>query len=269
MLSWLAYNRDSYTCQSLARARSTAGCEDSASTSARPSFPANVICCAFLVPIRSATIKANTVGRVVKIYVKRGDRVTAGEPLVDLDDRITKAELEFARARLGSAETRYRYLLSVPKSKSDASDIKIKQGLAEASLRGAESEFRAAEHRHADTKIKAPFDGTIMEIFVENDAKVGFSDPRKSRILDLADLSGFLAEATADESVWRYVHQGLPAEVRLPSQPTALIAAEVIEVDSQINSADGTFRFRVKLGKSNNVELLMSGMYVQVCMNLQ
>lgn len=108
-----------------------------------------------LIPARIALVKANMAGRVVKVHVQKGDRVRAGDLLADLNNTVASAELEVARAKFKSAQSRHLAAATVAKEAVDESDAKIKLNLATADLHAAEAECGAAQHRLADTKIRA------------------------------------------------------------------------------------------------------------------
>ena len=62
------------------------------------------------VDIAKAPVSASIAGRVVEVYVKENQRVTAGQPLFRLDPRDLKAGLDQAQAQLSQAELQVRAL---------------------------------------------------------------------------------------------------------------------------------------------------------------
>ena len=111
-----------------------------------------------LIPIRVGSLKANTTGRIVKVHVRTGDQVRAGDLLCEMDDRIYSAALERARAKLRLAESRYRAGAAAANAAGDLDEVKIKLRIAKADADAAGAECASAEHRLTDTKIRAPFE---------------------------------------------------------------------------------------------------------------
>lgn len=105
---------------------------------------------------RQQTIDAPVEGRVSKWHVVEGQRVRAGEPIVDIADidpdfvsRLTRerdavrARIEAAEARVRAVEARVDALKSSQRSAVAAADARSKMG--EQRVRAAENALRAAE----------------------------------------------------------------------------------------------------------------------------
>lgn len=81
-------------------------------------------------------------GVVAAVHVKSGDKVSAGDLLIQLDDRVAKAEVEVARAHLLGEEARLQELLSqieIRKARVDTAVAELQ--FSEASLAFAEQEL--------------------------------------------------------------------------------------------------------------------------------
>jgi len=57
---------------------------------------------------KEVEISAQTSGRIEKLYIKEGDSIEAGKPLLQLEQREALAQVQLARANLLSAEARLR-----------------------------------------------------------------------------------------------------------------------------------------------------------------
>ena len=66
-------------------------------------------------PARSITIAAETEGRVETIKARRGKRVNAGEPILELDMRDRRATIEQTRASVREHRTSYQAQLALKK----------------------------------------------------------------------------------------------------------------------------------------------------------
>lgn len=100
-----------------------------------------------LAPAR-ITIASVTLGAVRAVHVVEGQRVTAGQLLVELDDRELQAQLLRARASVGSAQAR-RASLSRLTSRVASSDVER----AEAAVAQARATVARYERLHASDAI--------------------------------------------------------------------------------------------------------------------
>lgn len=90
----------------------------------------------------SIAVGAPLSGVVAAVHVKSGDRVSPGDPLIQLDDRVAKAEVEVARAQLLGEEARLQELLSqieIRKARVDTAIAELQ--FSEASLAFADQEL--------------------------------------------------------------------------------------------------------------------------------
>lgn len=132
-------------------------------------------------------ISASHSGRVVKIFVKEGDKIKEGQILAQLDDRDLVSRLNKAKSNL----TNSREAVVQAKRSLDRLQTAYKRGAvarrfvedAEIDLRNARAASGiAVEEVHSATldvnkqKIKAPFAGTITARFTELGQWVGPSD---------------------------------------------------------------------------------------------
>jgi RND family efflux transporter MFP subunit len=119
-----------------------------------------------------AVLAAKATGQIQRIRVDVGDRVKAGQALVDMDATNARIGLESARAterlaaaRLAEAErelARSKVLLEaqgIPQSAFD--QVATGREIAAAQLDQARAAVRAAEQQVADATITAPFAGVI------------------------------------------------------------------------------------------------------------
>lgn len=119
-----------------------------------------------------AVLAAKATGQIKRLRVDVGDRVKAGQALVDMDATTAQIGLESARAterlaaaRLAEAErelARGKVLLEgqgIPQSAFD--QVATGREIAAAQLDQARAAVRAAEQQVADATITAPFAGVI------------------------------------------------------------------------------------------------------------
>ncbi len=162
-------------------------------------------------PEVQVNISANVSGEITKIFVKEGDRVKKGDPLVVLDRERYKAAVEQAQSSLKSAQA------SLAKSGSDLRRVEelYQQGLAsQAELESAQADFqyRSAEVERAraylkqaqddlaKTTIFSPMDGVISLLNKEPGEMALGAQFQQDIIMVVADLNRMEVEVEVDES---------------------------------------------------------------------
>lgn len=128
--------------------------------------------------VSRSTVSAQTAGEIVALPFDVNDYVPKGEVIVRIDDTRQKAELEKARAdeararaRLKEAESNYernRRLIkenAVSKSQMDKSEADMKS--AKAQVAAAVAATQQAQEQFDYTTVRAPFNGVMVERFVE------------------------------------------------------------------------------------------------------
>jgi RND family efflux transporter MFP subunit len=182
-----------------------------------------------------AIIEAKISGRIEKMLAVPGQRVRAGEPLVQLDAREVQARLDQATAIYDQAQIdlkRYAELIAkraVPQQEFDA--VESRARVARASLVEAGAMLSYAT-------ITAPFDGVVTRKLVD----IGdLATPGKA-LLAIEDSSALRFEATVPEATIGRVALGAGLRVQVGSSEIEGTVAEIAP------SADPTTRtFLVKL----------------------
>jgi len=162
----------------------------------------------------SETIKA--------IHAERGERVSKGELLVELDPTFAHAEVTRAEAGLASARTaehvaaddleRTRKLRrSRVASQQDLERAGLARDEAAARLRDAEAQLDAAHKRLADLSLTSPVDGVLDQLPFDEGERV----PAGAVVaIVLGDALPWVRVWIPEESFVR-VLPGTPAEVRI------------------------------------------------------
>ncbi|MBT5540264.1 MAG: efflux RND transporter periplasmic adaptor subunit, partial [Alphaproteobacteria bacterium] len=106
----------------------------------------------------SVVIRPEVEGRISKILFKGGTPVKMGDPLIQLDEGLSKAKLSVTNARLKAAKAEYNRLSALAEQKYvKMSDYEK----ALAQYRVSEAEQEEAEIRLSQTILKAPFEGVV------------------------------------------------------------------------------------------------------------
>lgn len=157
-----------------------------------------------ITPARDVELTFDVAGKVSSIKVNTTQSVKKGDVLAVLEN--TTQELAYLSAK---RELELAQLESAP------SVVKEK----ELSLRLAEADLEA-------TRLKAPFDGVVAEIDVEEGEWVNTAKP----VIRLIDTSHFYVEVNVDEVDIRHVQIGQPVTITLDAYPELKFQGNVIEI---------------------------------------
>ena len=222
-----------------------------------------------ILPLEQAEMAFEVPGRMIEIKVSEGERVMAGDLLARLDDRNYAAELEAARARLELAQLEAERAESLferdaaPKQKAD---------LAVSEMKVAEAAFDQAEKAFEETRLRAPIDGIVAKVLVEDIVNV----QAKQTILIIQDISKFRVEANLPETLGGQTRPGLTIEERnqllkpeviLSFLPERSFRAQIEEFSVMADPATRTFSGTFLFESPADV-LVLPGMTAKVRMTL-
>ncbi|HVP30983.1 MAG TPA: efflux RND transporter periplasmic adaptor subunit [Myxococcota bacterium] len=214
----------------------------------------------YIVPAdKIVEIGSRVPGRVARFLVEEGDRVTAGQALVELDARPYQHALDEAEARLAGARARValaRQELSRGRNLKEREYLSPEeldkrtneeQG-ASAALAEAEAAVERAKLDLDDTVLRAPTAGIVLaklkdagEIAVPG----GFAG--SGDLVRLANMQDVRAEVDVNESDLGRIRMGQRAEVTPDAFPDLRLAAAVVKLDPQVDRQKGTLKIEVKL----------------------
>ncbi len=101
-------------------------------------------------------------GRVVKLMVREGDEVTAGQLLYTLDDDLQQADLNQTNASLANARQTYDRAQALSKT---GSGTQASLDSAVSALRIAEARVNTSQTRLARRSAFAPVSGSVQQIY--------------------------------------------------------------------------------------------------------
>jgi HlyD family secretion protein len=224
------------------------------SANTQPSNANSVSASANIVPLKTAELSFPSAGRVEVVNVKVGDRVRAGQVLVELDTTLQEARLREAEANLLAAQVQYNYqkrlgLDEVHIESADA-DVARMQALLDLEKAILETQF----------ELVAPFDGTIVSLDV---APAETVVPGQIVIL-LGDLSAYQIETTdlSERDVTR-VRIGQSANVFIEALEEEFTGT-VIDIDRISTTLGGDVVFKVTIELDDQPEGLLWGMSADV-----
>lgn len=220
-------------------------------------------------PNQVVEIRSAVEGLIEKVYVKRGDKIKAGQVLVQLESNPEQSAIEMARyrsrmeGRIATAKNRLDYAIK----KLDRSEDLHKQRFvssqardeAEAEKRIAESELKDAtenqelarlDHRHnvdlLNRRIlRSPFNGVVVDRML-NPGDLAEAGTGRKAILKLAEVEPLRVEVVLPIEAYGKLRVGASAEV-MPEGLGGRHTAKTTVVDTVLDSASSTFGVRLEL----------------------
>jgi len=158
---------------------------------------------------------------IEQVFVRPGDVVKAGAPLIKLTTRELELEESTAQAEL----VRYQREAEKSRAANMLAEMRVAQALSEQ----AKAHLDLVRHRLAEAVIKAPFDGVL----VEGDLRERLAAPVKQgdALMRVARLDTLYVEAEVPE---RDVHEILNkqrGEIAFVSQPKLKFPIRIVKVE--------------------------------------
>jgi membrane fusion protein (multidrug efflux system) len=205
------------------------------------------------------TLTSRVSGIVSAIRFEEGQRVKAGDILVEFDRSTQEAERDQARAQLDDARTRLARARALRATQAVA-EAQIDQ--LEAGLRQAEARLRQMEARIEEMKIVAPFDGRVGIRQVSLGALV----QPGAAVTTLDDLSRIRVEFSVPEVFVARLSQGMAVRATSPAFGQRRFEGAVEVVDTRIDPATRTVRLIA--GFDNPEEELKPGLFLNIDLTL-
>ena len=168
----------------------------------------------------SAIITANHSGILQSIDVEQGSRVSKGEVLAEIVSKNVLASYEMSHATLRQAEDGYERVKKVHESGTVA-DVKMVE--IETQLAKARAAATSSAQSLEECKLKAPFNGTISDVLVEEGVHVNPATP----VLKIVDLSTIEVTIPVPEGEIGKIRIGQKALIDVPALDITGIEAHV------------------------------------------
>ena len=193
-------------------------------------------------------------GQIVKLLVNEGDRVKKGQLIAILDDRDFTVQYNSAKALYMQAKNEYeRYRELFDRKKLPANNL----DKLEAAYLAAKSNYDAAENALNDTKLTAPFAGSITKRFIAPFENIS---PGQS-IVSLIDVSTLEVRFTIPIDLVDKVKDAKSLICDFSSVGLNDVPAKFIAVNQKASSND-QYEVRVQVDEVNTN--LKSGMTTKI-----
>jgi RND family efflux transporter MFP subunit len=222
-----------------------------------------------ILPNRQADMAFEVPGLMTGIYVEEGQYVETGQLLAKLDARdyeaarnAAAAQLEVARVEADRARALY----------DRQATSKQRLDLAVSNLKVAEAAHERALKAYNDTFLKAPINGVVSKILVEDVVNV----QAKQGILIIQNLDKLKATADIPETVGAFAQPGLTLEERTAfTQPVVYLSflpergfpAVLVESSVMADPATRTYEVTVMFDPPQDL-VILPGMTAKVVLHV-
>jgi RND family efflux transporter MFP subunit len=214
----------------------------------------------YVVARRKAAVASKGTGTLVFLGVEEGDKVKKGQVIARLDDSDVAATLQRARENLRLAEAdlndakksleRQRVLLQrelIAQAEYDAAEARYKRVVA--SIDAAKFAVKEAEVAVDNTRIVAPFDGTVLKKNAdvgEIVAPLAGATSSRAAVVTIADMSSLEVEADVSEANITRVSPDQNCEITLDAYPQQRYPGIVSKIVPTADRAKATVLVKIK-----------------------
>jgi len=208
-------------------------------------------------------ISPRFLGIVRSISVKKGDAVTNGQVIVQLDDaeyvarsHQVEGQLAAAQAAVSRSELMYDRLQKLAEnsieSKQTMDDARLQLEANRANLKQAEGELELARTYVGWCTIKSPIDGVVLEKMVRPNELVmpqsfgGARGPRTAFVA-LANPKDLQVEVDVNEADLSKISMNQPCRVSPEAYPDKSYSARVAEIAPEADRSKGTLQIKVQI----------------------
>jgi len=214
----------------------------------------------YVVARRKAAVASKGTGRLVFLGVEEGDKVTKGQVIARLEDADVVAARERARQDLRVAEAdlydakknleRMRILVQremIAQAEYDVAEARYKR--VTATIEAAKFALREAEVAVENTRIIAPFDGTVLKKNAdvgEIVAPLAGAASSKAAVVTIADMASLEVDADVSEANITRVTSDQPCEITLDAYPQHRYPGYVANIVPTADRAKATVLVKIK-----------------------
>ncbi len=236
-------------------------------------------------PVQEAFVGPKIGGRIERIFVDEGDRITAGQPLIQLEQsklimakneaaaalNTARAELRIAQLNLANIKRNLKRMEELHRQKvideqkyDDAQteylNAEAQQQLSRARVEQAAAHCAQVEQDLADSVVYAPFAGFVVAKLMNEGEMVYTMTPAK--VLHITDLSRVKIECPVAEAKKQFIQPGKTALIDVDALPGEQFVGTISTVNPLIDSASRTFKVKIEI--DNPHFKLESGMFVRI-----
>lgn len=205
-----------------------------------------------------ASLSAEVSGLVTAIFFDSGQRVRAGDLLVELNPAPLKAQLAQLEAEAELAE------LNLKRDEAQLKALAISQSVVDndiATLKSARAQVAAQKALIAQKTIIAPFSGQLGI----RQVNLGQYLAPGAAVVTLQKLDPMEVDFTVPQSQIDIVQVGMKAQVETSAVPGQIFAATVTAIEPQVDTATRNLKMRARVPNPGNV--LLPGVFATVTLD--
>jgi membrane fusion protein (multidrug efflux system) len=219
---------------------------------------------------QEATLYAKVSGYLKTLTVDKGDAVTNGQLLAEIEVPELLADLAQYQAEARVAQTNYERLAD---ARVKAPDLVVPQTVDD--LRGhwevAQAKLQRTETLLQYARLSAPFSGVITARFVDPGAFIAAatsgSTPQSAALLTLMDARRLRVQVFVPESETPFIKNGVPVQVTVEELRGRTFSSTVTRFAHALDQATKTMLTEIELPNPNGD--LLPGMYASVQLEVE
>ena len=216
----------------------------------------------YVVARTRASVSAKMLGRLSSLKVHEGSFLRQNDIIATIDDADFQAQVAAARA----AEAQVAVQIAQARrdlhraeqlragqlnSESELEDAQTRLDALNAQLASAKAQTQIAEATLENTRVRAPFDGTVLrkdaevgEIVAPSSAGGGLT---RTAIVTMADLTTLEVEVDVNEAYIAQIRGGQPARITLDAYPDTSFSGRVRQVVPTADRQKATVQVKVAI----------------------
>lgn len=230
----------------------------------------NLVATGYVNSRHKATVAPKVTGRLARLFVDEGDTVKEGQVVAEIESADAQAQLAQVKADVAAARAK------VERARADYADAEMKmqreQKLsgsgagtlaafddararavsARAALESAEADVGSVQARHQaaqinyeNTKVRAPFDGTVIRKLAEM-GEVSSVGGQGIFLIASMSKNDLQVEADVSEAQLSKVKVGTPTETLLDAFPDKRFRGEVREIRQTVDRSKAAVTVKVR-----------------------
>ncbi len=193
----------------------------------------------------SVTITAQRADIIASVNFDDGERVNAGQLLVQLNDREERARVQELEANIAEAERQYKRIKNLAKSSAASEQLLDEQ---QAKVKALQAQLDVAQAQLTDLQIRAPFAGVLGIREVSKGALVRPADV----ITTLDDVSLIKVDFSVAENQLASLAAGQRVMATSVAYPGEQFEGEITSIDSRIDPVTRAIMVRARINNKSN-----------------
>jgi membrane fusion protein (multidrug efflux system) len=205
-------------------------------------------------PVQSLTLVSEISGQIQRVLKRKGDKVRAGELLLQVEDNTSNANLATANANYQKAQKDLERMKNLI-----AGDAVTKRQLEDAQINvnATRAQLVAARQNQGNTRVTAPINGEINEMYIEVGSYLNAN--AGTRMYDIVNVDRLKLNVKASESEVLLINKGQKVKVTANAGGAQEYEGTVKAIGA---AADASLKFDVEIEVKNTANNnLRAGMY--------